>query len=203
MWSPTNRRDFLRRLGGLSTLAASAPLLAACGFKPMYGGQAGHQVTRYLAGVEVARIADRKGQILRNELERRMERSGGGGSARKRFVLTCKIKETYEELGLSKDDYNTRADLTMSVTFSLASNGRSLMSGTSEGTVAYNILDQQYATVVSKDNARERALTLIANDITNRLSAYFSRNANSPELQSSAPLSSTGSGSQGVAGGVR
>jgi LPS-assembly lipoprotein len=170
------RRTVLRAGAGKMLLAAATPLLAACGFKPMYGGQRGGAVVSALAQVEVARIDDRVGQILRNSLERRLERAGGGGKAAKQYLLTCLITENIEELGLSKDSFATRADLTLTVEFTLTAQGKPLLSGTTQGIVAYNILDQQYGTVASEKNSRERAAEQAAEDITRRLSSYFSRN---------------------------
>jgi LPS-assembly lipoprotein len=170
------RRTVLRAGAGKMLLAAATPLLAACGFKPMYGGQHGGAVVSALAQVEVARIDDRIGQMLRNALERRLERSGGGGKAAKQYVLTCEVAETIDELDLSKDSFASRADLTLTVQFVLTAQGKILLSGTTQGIVAYNILDQQYGTVASEKNSRERAAEQAAEDITRRLSSYFSRN---------------------------
>lgn len=173
--APT-RRTILRAGVGKLMLTAAAPLLAACGFKPMYGGQRGGAVVSSLAQVEVARIDDRIGQILRNALERRLERGGGGGQAAKQYLLTCTVTESIEELGLSKDSFASRADLTLTVEFTLSAQGKALLSGTTQGIVAYNILDQQYGTVASEKNSRQRAAEQAAEDITRRLSSYFSRN---------------------------
>jgi LPS-assembly lipoprotein len=172
----------LRSGGGALVLAALAPLVSACGFKPMYGGRTGTVVTSALAEVQVARINDRAGQLLRNALERRMERSGGGGTAAKRYLLTCSINETIQELGLSKDSFASRADLTLTVEFTLSAQDKALLSGSTQGIVAYNILDQQYATVASEENSRQRAVEQVAEDITRRLSSYFSRHASDGQL---------------------
>jgi LPS-assembly lipoprotein len=147
----------------------------------MYGGRAGRAVVAALAEVEVARINDRTGQLLRNALEQRMERAGGGGTAKKRYLLTCITTESKQELGLSKDSFASRADLTLTVEFTLSYQGKALLSGSSEGIAAYNILDQQYATVISEQDSRQRAVEQVSEDITRRLSSYFSRHPNSAQ----------------------
>jgi LPS-assembly lipoprotein len=176
-----SRRGILQAGSTALTVAALAPLMSACGFKPMYGGRAGSAVVAALAEVEVARINDRTGQLLRNALERRMERAGGGGTAKKRYLLTCGVAESKQELGLSKDSFASRADLTLTVDFTLSYQGKSLLTGSTQGIVAYNILDQQYATVISEQDSRQRAVEQVSEDITRRLSSYFSRHPNSPQ----------------------
>lgn len=184
MWWRTNRRPvgaapLSRRsvLGGLAVATAGLSL-SACGFKPMYGGGAGNAVTANLGQIEIARINDRNGQMLRNALERRFERSNN--AQKKNYLLTITLQESIDEIGLAKDSFATRADMIVSATFSLTADKAALLGGISEGTASYNILDQQYATVMSEKDARARALEQIADDLTRRLSAYFSRQPTAP-----------------------
>lgn len=184
MWWRTDQRPvgatvLSRRsvLGGLAVGTAGLTL-SACGFQPMYGGSSGGAVTANLGQVEIARINDRNGQVLRNALERRFERSKN--AQKKLYLLTITLQETIDEIGLSKDSFATRADMILSATFSLTADKTALLGGTSEGIASYNILDQQYATVVSEKDARNRAIEQIADDITRRISAYFSRQPAAP-----------------------
>jgi len=184
MWWPTKPRQphraaLSRRtvLVGLTTTVVSLPL-AACGFKPMYAGGKSSPVTAQLGQVEVARINDRNGQVLRNALEQRLERSQNAG--KKIYLLTVSLQESIDETGLSKDSFATRADMIISANFTLTYGKAQLLAGVSDGVVSYNILDQQYATVISEKDARTRAIEQVADDIQRRLSAYFSQHPSPP-----------------------
>jgi LPS-assembly lipoprotein len=50
-----------------------------------------------------------------------------------------------------------------------------VLTGTSSSTTSYDILSNPFATTVSEDDARERALREVADDIRTRLALYFSR----------------------------
>lgn len=172
--SAVSRRQLFK---GLAVTAASLSL-AGCGFKPMYGGGSSSSVTAQLGQVEIARINDRNGQLLRNALEQRFERSNN--RARKIYILEITLDESINELGLAKDSFATRADMILDAKFKLTFGKQILLSGQTQGVASYNILDQQYATVVSAKDARERALNQIADDLTRRVSSYFSQHPTPP-----------------------
>ena len=75
-------RRLLAAAGGLA-------LLTGCGFRPLYGARdngTASPAEQGLAEISVALIPERSGQLLRQALQARFERSGGG--AAKRYDLS-------------------------------------------------------------------------------------------------------------------
>lgn len=147
-------------------------MLAGCGFRPLYGSKSDAPgLAAELASVEVAPIPERTGQLLRNALEQRMERAGG--AYRKAYTLELEVDESTEALGLGRDATVTRANLVVTAAFQLRQNGTVIWSGQSRSAAAYNVLTQQYATIASERDSRDRAVTQVADDITRRLAVFL------------------------------
>jgi LPS-assembly lipoprotein len=161
-----------RLLAFLPVVALCALVLSGCGFRPLHGRHSDAPgVTAELAAVAVAPIADRTGQLLRNALEQRLERSGGGQA--KLYTLTIELEESTVGIGLGRDATVTRANLMLNANFDLIRDGKKVWSGTSQSVAAFNMLSQQYATIMSERDSRDRAVTQIADDITRRLAVFL------------------------------
>lgn len=172
-WS---RRAWLRRAGSFGVLAAAAPLMGACGFQPLYGGSLARAgVSEKLAQVEIVNIPNRYGQQLRNNLIDRFYHDGRPTTSPYRLDVTLSASE--QKLALRKDSTAERAQLVVVAPYRLveSATGRVLVSGNSRALISYNILEEQYATVVTVDNAYDRALIQIADDITNRVAITLNR----------------------------
>lgn len=176
MWSSADRTNRLvparRALFRGVVVGLTVLLVAACGFRPLYGTrQGGQPVKEALAAVEVMPIADRSGQLLRNALEHRMTRSG---DAPTRYHLTVTLSEVTETLGMRKDATASRANLRMTAQWALTEGDKVLTKGTSDSIMSYNLLSAQYPTVVSEKDSRERGTEQLADDIARRVAVYFS-----------------------------
>lgn len=174
MW--WSRHGWLRRAGGLGVLAAAAVTTAACGFQPLYGGSSARAgVSEKLAQVEIANIPNRYGQQLRNNLIDRFHYDGRPAASP--YRLDVGLSGTEQKLALRKDSTAERAQLVVVAPYRLveSATGRVLVSGNSRALISYNILEEQYATVVTVDNAYDRALVQIADDITNRVAVTLNR----------------------------
>lgn len=159
-------------------LGAGALLLGlpACGFRPVYGRRGvAASVADQLNRTEIAPLADRTGQILRNELIDRFYLAGRPADPAYRLDLSLFAVE--RELGIQEDDVATRVQLALTAQYRLSdrATGEVLFSGESSTLVFYNILDAQFATLVAEEDAFERGLTTLADDITTRISLYFTR----------------------------
>lgn len=154
--------------------------LAGCGFKPLYGegGVAGKGggVQASLARVSIDPIRTRTGQIMRNFLIDRMNPTGQpGGAAEYGLKITLGIRK--QELGIRRDDTATRANLIMTARYILTerSSGSVIFRAISRSVTSYNILDNEFATVIAERNARSRGAEQLADDITTRIALYFNR----------------------------
>lgn len=146
--------------------------VAACGFQPLYGTRTnGQPVKDALASVEVMPIPERIGQQLRNALEQRLTRAGDGPT---RYRLHVRLDEDTEMLGMRKDATASRANLRVTATWSLTNGEAVLHNGVSDSIVSYNLLSQQYPTVISEKDSRQRASQQLADDIARRVAVYFS-----------------------------
>lgn len=162
----------VRSTPALAALLLCSVLLGACGFQPLYGSKSDRPgLAAEMAAVDIAPIPDRTGQLLRNALEQRMERAGG--NQRKAYTLQVEIDEATEALGLGRDATVTRANLVITAVFELRQGGTVIWSGQSRSAAAYNVLTQQYATIASERDSRDRAVTQIADDITRRLAVFL------------------------------
>ena len=146
---------------------------AGCGFQPLYAtdGNARGQLAR----IHIDQIADRTGQQLRNALL--LSFPPGDPKAPAVWRLRVTLKEDKRELGVEKQDFATRANLTLTAFYTLedAASDRPVLSGDLRSVNSYNILQSPYGTLAAERNARARAVRQIADGLTARLAAWLSR----------------------------
>lgn len=146
-------------------------MLSACGFQPLYGDRA-HPADRLLASVALENIPDRDGQKLRLLLSDRFYSTSPQTSAR--YKLAVRYVASRQELGIRRDDVATRARLSLTGYFTLTPlDGSKPFSGSERSFVSYNILLDPYATSSAEENATERGLTQLADNISNRIALYL------------------------------
>lgn len=157
--------------------AAALAGLAACGFQPLYSNKTtqNSSVAAELSLVRVDPLRDRVGQQLHNFLRDRLNPQGQPVSPS--YRLTVALVETTTELGVQRDETASRANLRLDADFALldAAGEQQLFQGRSSSTTSYDILRNPFATTVSEEDARERALREVADDIQTRLALYFNR----------------------------
>lgn len=163
-----SRRTLLR---GTAT-AGLGLITAACGYRPMYGGGARNGVVaRDLAAVRVGVAPDRVGQVMRSYIEQQV--AAAGRNVPKVYTLGFSTSLTSNEIGIAKDATATRANIIYRVSYTLRRDDQVVFNGQATSYASYNILDDQYAAVVSREDAEERAARDVAQQIVNRLSAFF------------------------------
>ena len=176
-----SRVDVLYRAAGrtaaLALLLAAVALTSACGFQPLYGRPADDAPSTgdHFAQVRIAPMPDRIGQQMHNLLRDKLNPDGQPGSPA--YVLQVSLTESIEELGIRKDETATRANLRLIANFTLfdARTGARLLGGQSRSINSYNILESQFATLFSENDARDRSLRDVSDDIRTRLGVYFAR----------------------------
>ena len=169
--------DAVRRLWWLTGLVTLGMVLAGCGFQPLYGQARGSAVASVddLALVRITPLVDRTGQQLHNLLRDRL--NPRGQPTRPAYILTVRLTENIRELGVEIDETATRSNLSLDASFdlALATSGAVLTSGKSVSVNSYNILSNEFATFSAEQDARERGLREIADDIKVRLAIFFQR----------------------------
>jgi len=156
-------------------ILASSLALGSCGFRPLYRRPSpdGFSPLDSLASVRIAPLTDRTGQIFHNLLRNRL--NPRGQPAQPSYVLSVSLSETVQELGLRADETATRANLRLRALFVLraSDDARVLFRGSARSISSYNILENQFATGVSEDDARQRGLRQLSDEIRERLAVFF------------------------------
>jgi LPS-assembly lipoprotein len=162
------------------TLAALLGL-SACGFSPMYGGQAGSAASAQLDQVFVRNIPERTGQILRESLETQLHASGAPETELYSLNVNYSIAST--GIGVLQDTATTRNRLTATASWTLTPIGdssKALASGTATAVNAENIIDQQYfAVTLEGDTVNKELADQVASEITAQIAAWFRAHPNS------------------------
>jgi LPS-assembly lipoprotein len=161
--------------------AALCLLVAACGFEPMYGDRNSAATAVNYSSVEIDNIPERSGQYLRNQLIDRLYLDGR--PAETVYALrVAPLKTVTTSMGIRKDATSTRAMAETGTTMQLVekATGKVLLQRDLRATGGYNLLDNQFATIVSRQSVSEHMLEEIADDIVTELGLYFHRAGNNP-----------------------
>lgn len=155
-------------------------LLAACGFTPIYGTHTnGEKVAADLNQVGIANIPDRKGQLLRNDLIDRMYSQGRPQNPP--YTLTVNLHSTEENLGILANETSTRIELLMVGDYILTdAQGKKVLVGSAQSRTNFDQLAQEYATTAAEQDAIDRTVNEIGNQIVARLSLYFAEQKVAP-----------------------
>lgn len=159
------------------TLLAALLSLGGCGFQPVYMPTATGNpgvAERELAAVDVAVIADRPGQLLRQSLQKRMASDGGG---RKRYDLRVSYWIAGEGVSVLTDNSATRLRLTGYANWVLVSSDPSqarLTAGSARAFDAINVLNNQFFAIDQQnDVVQQRIADQVAEQIATQLAIWF------------------------------
>lgn len=154
--SSFNRRSFL----------IMAAALSGCGFTPAYGPGGG--AARLQSRVQVDELNTRDGYILVRQLEHRLGRAQAA-----RFGLSIAIDTSEDGLAYTSDAKITRYNLVGKATYALRdlATGEVLTTGTVDSFTGYSTTGTTVATLAAEGDARERLMTILADQITTRLLA--------------------------------
>ena len=164
-----------------SILLAGLAALGGCGWQPLYGkidtgsGPVGGNAGPQLASVHIAPIADRVGQQLYNALRDRLNPAGAPTSPR--FDLVIRLEERTQQLLVLEDQTATRMNLTLNATYFLYQRGNKtpVFQGQSRATTSYDLLNDEYATIQSTDDAHRRGALSLADDITTQVAVFLAQ----------------------------
>ncbi len=176
-----SRRNFLAGTARLAGLAVLAGLPGACGFKPLYGGGQDAGTAAGLSQVKIVPIADRSGQLLYNDLRERMNPKGVPGDPQ--YILTVDLTELQEDILFASDETPTRTNVVQRAEYMLTRtlDDQVVLTGVSQVTTGYNILENEFASLNSELDAQRRGLGQIAYEIATRLAVFMSeQNAAQP-----------------------
>ena len=152
-------------------MAAVLPLLAACGFTPMYATPG---VTPNLAAIEVITPQGRIGQLLSEDLTSEL---GLNRSAQPVYRLNLALNEKRYPRGLQVEDVASWYELRVHVNYSLVdiASGQTVTAGVVPVSISYNAVKDPYAGVVAQQDGQKRAAREAALRLRLELSSFFAR----------------------------
>jgi LPS-assembly lipoprotein len=171
--------NHLQKLG---CITAFGFLLSGCSFQPVYGshGGKGSPVAEQLSQVAIDPIPERPGQILRNDLIDNMY-GKSGRPTQPAYHLKVKLNINEEDLGLLVNATAALAAVHTYGNYTLEdNNGKILASGTTHSTASYDKLTSEYSTLTARESALERTVHELSEQLTARVSLYFSEHAPAP-----------------------
>jgi len=150
--------------------------LAGCGFKPVYGEHSAGKspsAAQQFAAIDIPVMPNRLGQQMRNLLIDSLHPHGADTDYR--YRLEVGITEAVINLGLQQNSTSTRGQVRLTVRYALIdnSNGKVVLRETLRTSTGYNILINQFSSVLSQDDAETQGLQQIADDMTLHLAMYF------------------------------
>jgi LPS-assembly lipoprotein len=147
--------------------------LAGCGFRPLYGPRSARDWDPDLAAIKVDPIPDRPGQVLALALRENLNPAGKAVPAKWRLQTTLTIARS--DLGIQRNATATSSEITVSASFVLvdAASGKPVYSNASRAISDFNQLTDAYATQVAADDARDRALQQVAEEMTMRMAIFM------------------------------
>jgi LPS-assembly lipoprotein len=151
-------------------------VLAGCGFKPVYGiDSAGKapSASAQMAAIEIPVMPNRLGQQMRNMLIDSLHPKGADTDYR--YKLAVSVSEAVVNLGLQSNSTSTRGQVRLTVKYALTDTekGQVVLKETLRTSTGYNILINQFSSVLSQDDAETQGLQQIADDMTLHLAMYF------------------------------
>ncbi len=162
-----------------------ALFVSSCGFQPLYvekkhnntwyfSGDFDTSITQEMAQIKVEPIAERFGQVMRNELLDSLTPRGTPKQPKYRLYVELTDKQIIQQ-ALRNDITATREQVRYKVNYSLydMKTGKQLVRGNSIAYSSYDIMSNPYSTTVAEKKGEKDCAQIIANDIALRLGAYF------------------------------
>ncbi len=168
-----NRRTILALWAALA--------LSGCGFRPLYGtasipqGAESAFATIRIEPVAPTNDSDAIGHLVSDALDHVLHTPGH--TEADVFVLTVLLSDERRGLAIQNDASVTRYNYRLTAEWTLKAIGgeKPAATGRSETTASYNVVDSQYATLVARRDAEERAAREIAEQIKLRLAVALSQ----------------------------
>jgi LPS-assembly lipoprotein len=157
-------------------------LVAACGFRPLYGSgdAASPGVAQDLASVSIAEPTSRLSQLIRNDLLSTMRPAGTGEPDRYRLDINASATEDKSIEDSSNSRRSRRSTVRVMASFALKdlNGGKTVYQGRTFSNVSYDDVSQSFADQQARSTAMERGAREIALDIRTRLAAHFASASN-------------------------
>lgn len=166
---------------GIVGVMLLAPLAAAgCGWTPLYADRETGPADVELQAIRVDPIPERIGQRL--ELALRRSLNPDGISTPSRYVLHTTLIVTRLDLGVQSQGLGTlgRVDVRATYTLSDAKTHTALLTDISHVFESFDIVANEYSTVVAEEDARNRAVEELRRDMVTKLTLFMQHHLAGP-----------------------
>ena len=169
------KRRCVRRLALLAPLVGA---LAGCGFSPMYADGDGTSAAS-VATFDVAPVADRATQVLRNELLRGVAPEE---ARRAPWLLDLSVTEDEASVLSSRQRGAVEKRYRMTAAFELRDKAtkKPLLRGKSFADAFYVVTREHFADLNARMQAQRAAARQLADDLRTRIAAHLARHAARP-----------------------
>lgn len=149
-------------------------MLAACGFKPVHA-KLNNGISSQLAAIQITDIPGREGQIVKYKLAELLSPDSAGTYPA--YRLDIRLAQQKNELGIQEDLRVTRYDIVSIADYNLVSlaNNQIIYTDKSKIKSSFNRTESEFSTFVAEEDAYEKAAEELAQDIKQRMAAFFSR----------------------------
>ena len=157
----------------ITAVALLGLTLTGCGFRPLYStNDQGPSILKNLAAIDVHAKNDSIGRELEFGLENVLAYDGSDT-----YQLVMTYERATRNIAIEQDQEVTRRNLQLTVNFVLRESGtnKTLFKSTAFSVVGYNLVDTQFANIMSERDANKRAVTALYDDIRVQLAIYFQR----------------------------
>ncbi|MEW5424562.1 hypothetical protein [Amorphus sp. 3PC139-8] len=158
-------------------LSLGAASLAGCQVRPLYADlsiQGESSVQDKLRSVAIASASDRKLQQFRKELMFRLYGGGEPDPALYDLAYTASSRSASLAVPVQIDEPSAVSlDLSIDFILSERATGLTLLTGTSFASATYDYSSQRFANTRAQIDAENRVAKAVAQDVGNRLAAYF------------------------------
>ena len=161
---------------GIVGFVLLAPLAAAgCGWTPLYADPETGPADAELRAIRVAPIPERIGQRLETALRRSLNPDGVPTPSR--YILHTTLVVTRQDLGVQSQGLGTlgRVDVNSTLTLTEVKTGKVLLTSGSHVFESFDIVANEYSTVVAEEDARNRAVDELRRDMMTKVTLFMQR----------------------------
>ena len=161
----------------IGAMLAGCLALPGCGWTPLYADLETGPADADLRAIKVSPIAERIGQRL--ALGLRESLNSDGAPTPQRYRLDILLTTARADLGIQSTGLGSRGklDATANLTLRDIKTGAPLLTTASHVAESFDIVANEYASLVAEDDARTRAAEELRRDILTRLILFFQRRA--------------------------
>ena len=163
-----------RLLGSLLPLALGLPpILAGCGWEPLYAGPETAAASADLRAIRIMPIPERIGQMLETGL--RNSFNPDHEETKPIYRLSVTLSAGLQDLSIQSQGLGTRGEVQMYATYRLFedTSNKLLQTATIHANDSFDIQANGYSTVVAQDDAKTRAVEELRHEIVARLTLFM------------------------------